>query len=85
MSLDSRVRCVVGVHNIGYANYYQTLLIDLGCLDEITVSERLISIGISRINKKKFSNRQRKKLYTPREGASMEEMQGRDSNYTRRE
>ena len=60
MTLDSRFRCVIGVHNMGYANYYLTLLTDLGCLDEINGSERLISTGITRINKTKSGNRRRK-------------------------
>jgi len=45
---------------MGYANYYLTLLTDLGCLDEINGSERLISTGITRINKTKSGNRRRK-------------------------
>ena len=56
-SLDSRVRLVVGVYNMGYANYYLTLLSRLGCISENEAETRLISTGITRINKAKLRNR----------------------------
>ena len=60
MSLDSRVRSVVGVHNLGYANYYLTLLTNLGCISENENNIRLISTGITRIDMAKLRNRKMK-------------------------
>ena len=55
MSLDTRLRCVIGQHNMGYESYYKTLLYNLGCLEEEYDSEYChISSGIARINKKSF-------------------------------
>ena len=57
MALDTRVRCVIGTHNMGYSNYYLTMLTNLGCLDENDDENRHISSGISKIDGAKASNR----------------------------
>ena len=57
MALDSRVRCVIGVHNLGYANYYLALLDTLGCVKEIDVNNRLISNSILKIDHAKLNNK----------------------------
>ena len=53
MSLESRVRCVIGVHNSGYSNYYLTLLTFLGCISR-TDDYRPLQIGIHRISNTKL-------------------------------
>ena len=60
MSLDTRVRCVIGSHNMGYTTYYKTLLCKLGCLEENDDKNCHISSGISRIGKAKSSNKEYK-------------------------
>ena len=60
MALDTRVRCVIGVRNLGYANFYNTLLFNLGCL-AVSDGERLISQGISIIDKTKLNLQKIKK------------------------
>ena len=57
MSLDTRVRCVIGSHNMGYSNYYKTLLTKLGCLEENDEENRHLSSGITRIGKIKACNK----------------------------
>ncbi len=60
MSLDTKVRCVIGSHNMGYTTYYKTLLTKLGCLEEKNNENRLISSGIARIGKAKSWNKAHK-------------------------
>ena len=60
MSLNTRVRCVIGTHNMGYSTYYQTLLTNLGCLEERDGENRHLSSGIARIGKIKSGNKVRK-------------------------
>ena len=62
MALDSRVRCVIGAHNMGYDNYYLTLLTNLGCIEEIDRENRHISLGITRINETKLNNKRMKRM-----------------------
>ncbi len=57
MSLDTRVRCVIGSHNMGYTTYYKTMLTKLGCLEEKDNENRPISSGIARIGKAKSWNK----------------------------
>jgi len=61
MSLDTRIRCVVGQHNMRYHDYYKSLLIKLGCLEENDGDNLHISSGIARIDKKKICNRRYKR------------------------
>ena len=58
MALDTRVRCVIGTWNMGYENYYLTLLTNLGCIDEYC--NKNITYGISRIYKARLDNRKMK-------------------------
>ena len=53
MALDSRVRLVLGVHNLGYAEFYLTLLHNLGCLDEMAIQQP-ISTSITRLSTRKM-------------------------------
>ena len=71
MALDTRVRCVIGVRNLGYANFYNTLLFNLGCL-AVSDGERLISQGISIIDKTKLNLQKIKKLWSTNVPESME-------------
>ena len=57
MSLDTRVRCVIGTNNMGYTTYYKTLLTNLGCLEERDDESSNLSSGITRIGKTKSSNK----------------------------
>ncbi len=57
MSLDTRVRCVIGTHNMGYSNYYKTLLTKLGCLEENDKENCHLSSGITRIGQAKARNK----------------------------
>ena len=50
MALDTRVRCVIASHNMGYQGFYSALLRDLGCVDDTGLEERLISSGVARVN-----------------------------------
>ena len=61
MSLDTRIRCVVGQHNMGYATYYSTLLKNLGCLENNDDDKSPLSQGLIRINQTKLNNRLHKK------------------------
>ena len=63
MSLESRVRLVIGVHNSGYSNYYLTLLTFLGCIGK-SDEDRLLFNGIHRISKTKLNNQQMKQTAT---------------------
>lgn len=56
MSLDTRIRCVIGQHNMGYANYYSTLLKNLGCIEN-NDDKSYLSQGIARIGQTKYNNR----------------------------
>ena len=56
MSLESRVRCVIGVHNLGYSKFYLTLLTNLGCLGK-SDEYRLLLTGITRISNTKLKNK----------------------------
>ena len=56
MSLESRVRCVLGVHNSGYSNFYLTLLTFLGCLGK-SDDYRLLFSGIHRISNTKLKTK----------------------------
>ena len=58
MSLDTRIRCVIGHHNMGYETYYKTLLYNLGCLQKDDNCH--LSAGLARINEAKLRNRQYK-------------------------
>ena len=60
MSLDTRVRCVIGAHNMGYTTYYKTLLTKLGCLAESDNENCHLSSGIIRIGKRKSCNKKYK-------------------------
>ena len=60
MSLNNRVRLVLGVHNLGYAKFYLTLLHNLGCLHE-NDSVQPISVSITRINSSKSYLNEKKK------------------------
>ena len=61
VTLDSRVRNVIGVHNMGYDAYYLTLLYNLGCIESKNDLEtRIITQCIGRIYKTKQDNRQMK-------------------------
>ena len=55
MSFDTRIRCVIGHHNMGYETYYKSLLQNLGCLQKN--DECHLSTGLTRINQTKLSNR----------------------------
>ena len=57
MALDTRVRCVIASHNMSYKLFYLTLLKNLGCLNETGLDLRPISIGISRINDARITNK----------------------------
>ena len=57
MSLDTRIRCVIGSHNMGYDLFYSTLLANLGCTDRKDRENHYLSSGIKRIGKTKLSNR----------------------------
>ena len=61
MSLDTRIRCVVGQHNMGYATYYSTLLKNLGCLENNDDDKSPLSQGLIRMNQTKLNNRLHKK------------------------
>ena len=57
MSLDTRIRCVVGTHNMGYSTFYSTLLANLGCIEKRDGENRHLSSGITRIGKTKLRHR----------------------------
>ena len=61
-ALDTRVRCVIGSHNMGYKDFYLSLLINLGCLNDTSIETTLISTGISRINETRKQNKRIKAL-----------------------
>ena len=61
MSLDTRVRCVIGTRNMGYSSYFKTLLRNLGCLDENDKENCPLSSGITRTDKTKLRNASDKK------------------------
>ena len=42
---------------MGYKDFYLSLLINLGCLDDISLDKRLISTGIARINETRNQNK----------------------------
>ena len=60
MTLDTRIRNVIGVHNTGYKQYYSALLSNLGCVDALDDENRVIIQGIARINEAKQNNRKMK-------------------------
>ena len=58
MALDTRIRCVIGTHNLGYKGFYFALLKNLGCLDNNSFSKkRLILSGIARIDETRNQNK----------------------------
>ena len=57
MALDTRIRCVIGTHNLGYKYFYFALLKKLGCIDNNSFSKRLILSGITRIDEKRNQNK----------------------------
>ena len=57
MSLDTRIRCVIGSHNMGYSTFYSTLLANLGCIDKRDGENNHLSSGITRICKIKLRHR----------------------------
>ena len=59
MSLDTRIRCVIGTHNMGYHPFYLSLLANLGCLETMGESSPMMA-GIIKVNNAKKSNKYRK-------------------------
>ena len=57
MALDTRIRCVIGTHNLGYKGFYFALLKNLGCIDNSSLSKRLILSGISRVDETRNQNK----------------------------
>ena len=53
MALDTRVRCVIASHNMGYATFFSTLLVRLGCIEKAAIPNRLLTIGLSRTSESK--------------------------------
>ena len=56
---------------MGYNNYYKTLLIKLGCLEENDGDNHHISSGIARIDKKRFVVENRNKSWKSKERENM--------------
>ena len=62
MALDTRIRCVISSHNMGYRDFYLALLTDLGCTDDNNLKSRMISSGIAKVNDTRIQNKKRKQL-----------------------
>ena len=62
MALDTRVRCVIATHNMGYSIFYVTLLQRIGCIQDNNLNSRLLSTGISRLSETRKQNKTRKAL-----------------------
>jgi len=60
-TLKTRLTLVAGVHNMGFQNFYSTLMADLRILDDSTVEA--LSSNIIRINRTKLQDRERRQTH----------------------